>query len=260
MPDHNLNIHILGPFDIPHIGSRRVRVYVPPGEASGPRPVLYMFDGQNIFHDEPSYCGGWHLHLSAERAHKRGQRTPLIVGIDHGGERRIDELGPFSTARGGGRTDALLDWMGASLLPKIRTDYGAAHEPEHIGIGGSSMGGLAAIYAHFRRPDLFGLVLAMSPSLWFGEGRIYDFVAGSSKPWRSRLYIDAGALEARGLMLRGTQRLHDHLRGRGWEEGSLRLLHAKRGTHHEKHWRRRAPLALEFLYHPGGVPRRRRAA
>jgi predicted alpha/beta superfamily hydrolase len=251
-------IYILGPFEIPSVGSRRVRVYVPPRQGhSGARPVLYMFDGQNLFHDEPSYAGGWHLHRTAERFAKQRRRTPVIVGIDHGGERRIDELGPFPTDKGGGRTDALLDWMGSTLLPKIRDEFGVASEAEHVGIGGSSMGGLASLYAHFKRPELFGAVLSMSPSLWFGQGRIFEFIASCQKPWRSRIYLDAGGLEANGAALKATQRLADHLRGRGWDDGALRFLAARRGTHSEKHWRRRAPLALEFLFHPEGVAARK---
>ena len=65
MTDHVLEK--LGPFAIPHVGSRHVRVYVPPGPVEAPRPVLYLFDGQNVFHDAPSFAGGWHLHRAAHR-------------------------------------------------------------------------------------------------------------------------------------------------------------------------------------------------
>lgn len=257
MTEHIL--YLLGPFDIPSIGRRHVRLYVPPHPPDrGPRPVLYMFDGQNVFHDDPSYAGGWHMHRAAERSARQKRRTPVIVGIDHGGERRIDELGPFPTERGGGRTDALLDWMGSSLLPQIQRDFGVTSEPEHVGVGGSSMGGLAALYAHFRRPELFGLVLSMSPALWFGQGRIFEFIASCQKPWRSRIYLDAGGLEAGGALLKAAERLATQLRGQGWDDGSLRFLAARRGTHSEKHWRRRAPLALSFLFHPEGKKGRAR--
>lgn len=244
MTDHVLEK--LGPFAIPHVGSRHVRVYVPPGPAEVPRPVLYLFDGQNVFHDAPSYAGGWHLHRTTHRFGAQRQAAPILVGIDHGGAERIDELGGWAT--GSGRTDALLDWMGEALLPRIRADYGASSEPGKVGIGGSSMGGLGALYAHFKRPEHFGLVLAMSPSLWFGSGRIFELIAGAAKPWTSRIYLDAGGLEGGGRMLAATQRLADHLRGRGWDEAALRFVAARRGTHSEKHWSRRAPAALRFLF------------
>jgi enterochelin esterase-like enzyme len=256
MTDHV--IEKLGPFDVPQVGPRHVRVYVPTGAAPAPRPVLYLFDGQNVFHDAPSYAGGWHLHATAQRFAAQQRVAPILVGIDHGGAARVEELGSWAT--GGGRTDALLDWMGATLLPKIRTDYGASSEPGQVGIGGSSMGGLGALYAHFKRPEHFGLVLAMSPSLWFGGGRAFAFIAGASKPWTSRIYLDAGGLEGGGRMLAAAQRLADQLRARGWDEGSLRFVAAKRGTHSEKHWRRRAPLALQFLFEPGAAKKRAKRA
>lgn len=256
MTDHV--IEKLGPFEVPHVGPRHVRVYLPPGPAAAPRPVLYLFDGQNVFHDEPSYAGGWHLHRTAQRFAAQKRVAPILVGIDHGGASRVDELGAWAT--GGTRTDALLDWMGATLLPRIRADYGAASDPAHVGIGGSSMGGLGALYAHFKRPEHYGLVLAMSPSLWFGAGKIFELIAAAAKPWTSRIYLDAGGLEGGGRMLAAAQRLADHLGSRGWDAASLRFLAAKRGTHSEKHWRRRAPLALQFLFEPGAAKRRAKRA
>jgi enterochelin esterase-like enzyme len=93
MTDHV--VHQLGPFAIPLLSPRHVRVYVPPHDAGGaPAPVLYMFDGQNLFDDEPSYAGGWHLHRSVRALGLKHRRAPVIVGIDHGGTARIEELSP----------------------------------------------------------------------------------------------------------------------------------------------------------------------
>jgi enterochelin esterase-like enzyme len=241
-------LHHLGPFDIPLIGSRSARVYCPPRDhGGGPSPVLYMFDGQNLFDDEPAFAGGWHLHNTARALAKRHGRAPVIVGIDHGGAARIEELSPWSS----GKTDALVDWIGGTLAPLVRRNFHASGEPREVGIGGSSLGGLAALYAHFRRPEHFGLVLCMSPSLFVGRGKIFEHVAAHGKPWTSRIYLDAGALEAGGGLLRTVERMAGELRGRGWDDGSLRVVAAKRGTHSEKAWRRRAPAAIEWLFLPG---------
>ncbi|KFE62798.1 hypothetical protein DB31_3912 [Hyalangium minutum] len=86
-------------------------------------------------------------------------------------------------------------------------------------MGGSSMGGLAALYAHFRHPDLFGAALCMSPSLGFADRKIFDYVAAQPKPWTSRIYIDAGAKEDGGSMVADAERLVHHLRERGWDGG-----------------------------------------
>ena len=222
-------IHRMGPFEIPGIGARHVRVCEPPRDRNAPSPVLYVFDGQNVFDDGPSYAGGWHLHRAACALHKRAGRAPVVVGVEHGGEARIAELSPWGFRGQPGRTDALLDWMTGTLAPRVQGELNLSSAPGEVAIGGSSLGGLAALYAHFRSPEHFGLVLAMSPSLWVGRGRIFEYVASRPKPWTSRIYLDAGGLEAGGNMLRAAERMAGELRGRGWDDGALRFVAQKRG-------------------------------
>jgi predicted alpha/beta superfamily hydrolase len=255
-------LHHLGPFDVPGLRPRRVRVYVPPRDKSVPSPVLYMFDGQNVFDDEPSYAGGWQLHKTARSLAKKHGAAPVVVGIDHGGEARIEELCPWPAERSGGRTDALLDWITGTVMPRVQADFNVTDDPLRVAVGGSSLGGLGALYAHFRNPERFGMALAMSPSLWVGGGKIFAYILSRSRPWTSRIYLDAGALEAGGRMLEAARRLAAELRARGWDDGTLRFVASKRGTHSEKHWRRRAPGGIEFLFMPGagGKARKKRAA
>jgi predicted alpha/beta superfamily hydrolase len=241
-------IHRIGPFDIPLVGPRHVRVYAPPRDPAAVSPVLYMFDGQNVFDDEPSFAGGWHLHKTVASLAKKHVRAPVIVGIDHGGAARIQELAPWPNDRGGGRTDALVTWITGALAPRIQAEFRVASDPREVGVGGSSLGGLAALYAHFRHPEHFGVVLSMSPSLFIGRGKIFEVVASAARPRASRIYLDAGGLEAGGALLRSAERLAGELRARGWEDGSFRFVVAKRGTHSEKAWRRRAPAAIAWLF------------
>ncbi len=245
MPDYIL--HKIGPLDVPGLKSRFVRIYEPPRDRRVPHPVIYMFDGQNIFHDEPSFSGGWHLHRTAFSIQKKRGLAPIIIGVDHGNEARLDELAPFRFSKGGGKTDALLDWMTGSLMPRLRGELNLSSEPRNVGIGGSSLGGLAALYAHFKRPESFGLVLSMSPSLWVANGALFGFIAAQQKPWSSRIYLDAGGLEANGSMLAATKRMAAHFAERGWGS-ELKHVAAKQHTHSEFHWRKRAPAALEYLY------------
>src|SRR5438874_271830 len=99
------SFHDLGTFDAPGlVAGRRVRIYEPQGRTAGiPRPVLYLFDGQNVFEDEGSFAGGWHAHLAVDRL-VRGKTfiAPIVVAIEHGGPARIDELGPWKTGNKGG--------------------------------------------------------------------------------------------------------------------------------------------------------------
>lgn len=247
---------VLGPYSVPHLAERRVRLHLPPHQGEGPPPLLVMFDGQNVFHDEPSFAGGWHLHAAAKRIVTKQRREPAVVGIDHGGVERIHELVPWGGARSQGKLNYLLDWLVSFLLPLLERDFGLAPEIGQRIIGGSSLGGLAALYAHHRNPEAFGGVMAMSPSLWVAGERIFDMVAKTSKPWTSRIYLDAGASEGGGAMLRAAERMAGLFRQRGYEGDMLRFRSDPKGRHSEHDWRRRAPAAMRFLLPAPGKLRR----
>jgi enterochelin esterase-like enzyme len=242
----------LGTFGSASVSDRRVRAYVPRSRSRGSndprRPVLVLFDGQNVFEDEGSYAGGWHAHRAVDGLGAKFL-APVIVAIDHGGAERIEELGAPSSPK----LAALIDLLVGRVLPAAHERLRLKEGPAAHFIGGSSMGGLAALYTHLRRPDVFGGALCMSPSLWFGGRGVFDFVAKEPNPWRSRVYLDAGAREARGRLVTLVRDMATRLEARGWRlAGDLRVLFRAdpKGTHHEAHWRRRLPKALRFLLGP----------
>jgi predicted alpha/beta superfamily hydrolase len=243
-------IYKLGPFQVPGIeGERYVRVYLPTEKRGrSPMPVLYMFDGQNIFHDAPSYSGGWYLHRAVNELVERGESAPVIVGIDHGGLTRAHELSPFPAPSSKGQADDLLAWLTDELCPRIIKEFGVRSDAAGTAIGGASLGGLTSLYAHFRYPEVFGSALCMSPSLWFAGGKIFDYVASRPVPWTSRLYIDAGAREDNGAVLADVDRLVKSLKARGYNDETLCFCSDGDGGPCEQGWRRRAPKALSFLF------------
>jgi hypothetical protein len=81
-------------------------------------------------------------------------------------------------------------------------------------------------------------------------------IASAPRPPASRVYLDAGGLEAGGALLRSAERLAADLRARGWDDGSFRFVVAKRGAHNERAWRRRAPSAISWLFAPGAARKR----
>ncbi len=206
-----------------------------------------MFDGQNVFGDAGSFAGGWHVHHAVDRMARA--RAPIIVAIDHGGADRIAELSPYSDGKRGGKLDAMLDAVTETLLPRL-------HPLPMTGlpfIGGSSLGGLAALYAHFRAPDRFAGALAMSPSLWFTRERFAAFIRSRPNPPHSRIYLDIGSAEGHGTMKPLVVQLDCELHQRGWRAtGDHRLMVwiDPRGRHAETSWRRRFPAALRFLLAP----------
>ncbi len=245
----NCQLVNLGPVEIPHVGPRLIRVALPPGydQSRKHHPLLLMWDGQNVFDDGPSFAGGWHVHTAVARRAARGKVAPVVVGLDHGGADRIRELAPWSPV-GTSVTDHLLAWVTKTLVPALVWQFRLNAMPGGVTVGGSSLGGLTALYAHLKHPDVFGNALVMSPSLFLGRNAIFDVLKNTPKPWHTKVYLDAGGREAGGKLQRLTQRMRDALEAQGWHRHELQYRVVKTHDHNEQAWRRRMPRALKFLY------------
>lgn len=244
-------INVLGPFAVPELAARHIRIYLPRGytpDREGGSFALYLFDGQNVFDDAPSFVGGWHIHEAAESLARSGRPAPVIIGIDHGGTSRIQELSPFAWEGKPGQLSILLDWLTGTLMPALQEDLKLRGVPLGAVIGGSSMGGLAALWSHFHAPHAFGGALALSPSLWLANQAIFADVAAQPDPNLSRVYLDMGGREDRGRQLPIAAAMAAHLAGRGWGKDRLLWRPDAKGGHNEASWRRRLPKALRFLY------------
>jgi predicted alpha/beta superfamily hydrolase len=242
-------VNLLGPFEVPGLAPRRVRVYLPRGYTpERPWPALFMFDGQNVFGDAPSFAGGWHLHEAVERLARAGRPVPVAIGIDHGGPERIQELSPFEIEGEPGQADLFLDWITGSLMPILSAELNLQPGPQGVVIGGSSMGGLCAFWSHFHYPRAFGGALVMSPSFWVANRAIFTDVAAQPTPLVSRIYLDAGGREDKGRLLPVVAAMAAHLAARGYDGGPLMWRPEAKGAHNETSWRRRLPKALRFLY------------
>ncbi len=222
----------LEPFRPPGAPERRVRAYVPAG-LTGPAPLLVLLDGQNVFSDHGSFAGGWYAHEAVDRL----VRPPIVVAVDNGGAHRVHELGPG--------VREFVAAVALDLVPRLERRFPLAG-PESRALGGASLGGLAALVAWLDHPEVFGAAMAMSPSLWFGRGALLTEIERAASLPESRLYVDAGARE-RGRMFADAARLADLLSERV-EADRLLWRPDQRGTHHERHWRRRLPKALRFLF------------
>jgi predicted alpha/beta superfamily hydrolase len=256
---------LLGPLTIPTFNRQRtVAVYLPPGydeSASKRYPVQYMFDGQNLFDPMTSFCGDWEMDLVVDQLNRKREIEPVIsVGIYNGGEHRMSEQSPWPEPHWDckGEADEFLDWIMGPLKHEIDRRFHTLPDRDHTGIGGSSMGGLTAIYALFRYPQAFSRALVMSPSLWFARGKIFDYVAAfPGKPASSRIYLDFGGREMRAGP--GTRLLKDArimrellMSGLGYQSGKdLLWVEDATGVHNEACWSARLPRALSFLW-PNG--------
>src|SRR5688572_6790801 len=161
------------PLQMPAVGhARQLRVYLPPDYKAGSRryPVLYMFDGQNLFDESTSYAGEWGVDETMDALARDAGFSAIVVGIDHGNELRINELIPYWNVRFlPNLGEAFLDDLVHAVKPFIDTNYRTLPDRGHTAIIGSSLGGLEADYAIRRYPQVFGRAGVFSPSYWVSD-------------------------------------------------------------------------------------------
>ncbi len=239
-------------------GTRLVSIYLPPGydTSDGRYPVLYLQDGQNLFDPGRAFVPGqdWGLDETAEALIHAGLIGPLIlVGIDHGGVERIHEYTPSHDRRrqAGGRLVAYRTFVTDELKPWIDARYRTRPEAAATCIAGSSLGGLAALEIGLARPDVFGRVAALSPSLWWDGRRSLDRARELDDRLPVTIWLDAGTHEGPGV-LHHARMLKNILRYHGWRIGiDLHYREVAGGGHSEVDWARRAGDVLRALFPPG---------
>lgn len=248
------------------LAGRRVWVYLPPGYDQNPGrryPVLYMFDGQNVFNDATSFVGEWQVDETLQAAIPAGRVAPLIVvAVDNGASRRLAEYTPWPMAKrngaGGGQAH-LRQWVDV-LVPLINARYRTLTDAAHTGLAGSSLGGLMSLYGGFAYPEVFGRIGAFSPSLRLAGQPLRNFCA--SQPGRPlAIYADMGSREEGNLTDENHDGVDDYitalrelgklLTSRGYVGGwDLLLVEDAGARHNEQAWARRFPAAVEFLFPP----------
>ena len=160
-------------------GDRTVDYWTPRG---GSEHLLIAHDGQNVFDGKTSTHRGqtWKLAQAAiDIANEQGVKPPTIIGVWHSSTKenpwgRAKDLAPerFFTAETYVdprwaindpsivlHSDSYLNQIFNEIVPAIYD----AHSPEKTAVIGSSMGGLATLYAAIQHPDKFTTALALSP-------------------------------------------------------------------------------------------------
>jgi predicted alpha/beta superfamily hydrolase len=240
--------------------ARQLIVYLPPGygaDANRRYPVLYMQDGQNLFDGRTSYVPGqhWHLNETADNLIREGAIEPLIiVGVYHAGERRIDEYTPTADPnfKTGGRANLYGRMLAEELKPYIDGAYRTKPGREHTGIGGSSLGGLVSLYLGLgRHSDIFGRVLAMSPSLWWDKCWLLRHLDELTRGRKANVWIDAGTAEGAKTAC-NAETLASALVERGFvRDAQVRFMRAEGARHSEKDWAHRVHHGLRFTFAAG---------
>jgi len=181
---------------------RDIYVYLPPhyGENKDAEfPVLYMADGQNLFNRETAFGGmEWGADETAQKLMESGMmKDVIIVAVSNTRDRMSEYTHVPDPKHGGGNLDTYADFLTEELKPFIDSNYKTSTLASDTGVMGSSLGGLSALYLGWKFPHTFGLVGAMSPSIWWANKDIVSRIdkdpqaKGPSKVW-----IDIGTRES----------------------------------------------------------------
>jgi predicted alpha/beta superfamily hydrolase len=238
--------------------ARDITVYLPPSYLSNTDrryPVLYMQDGQNLFDPKTSFAGEWDVDRVIDASSEEGLEA-IVVGVPNMGAERCNEYSPFDDPKHGpAKGDPYLDFIIETLKPIIDADFRTNTAADQTGIVGSSMGGLISLYAFVKRPDVFGLTGVMSPALWYGQRKIFEFLE-QQQGARGRIYVDVGTKEG-SAELRDVTRLRDQLLKIGYQHGQDLLFIVDFGAgHNEQAWAKRMKKMLQFFlqHKTGAIP------
>ena len=123
-------------------------------------PVLYMFDGHNVFFDsDATYGKSWGLGEYLDAC-----QTPLIVAAvecnHHPDNGRLSEYSPYTfyepdLGHVQGRGKPTMDWFVHTFKPSIDRRFRTLPGRRHTFIAGSSMGGLMSLYALLEYNHVF---------------------------------------------------------------------------------------------------------
>lgn len=229
--------------------SRTLRLYLPPGYAQGNRryPVIYMHDGQNLFDDATAYAGEWGVDEAMDELAARTGFEAIVVGIDNGGDKRMNELSPWPNAgHGVAEGEQYLRFVTEVVKPFVDRAWRTRPDAASTAIIGSSMGGLASHYAIHARPDVFGLAGVLSPSLWFSPDA-FAFAEQQQLPAHARVFVYAGGREG-DSMARDALQLHDVLLRRTGSADRIGIEVVDAAEHNEAAWRAVFPRVVGWLY------------
>ncbi len=226
--------------------------------------MLYLFDGQLLFDRCTSqpFPDEWHVDETLTELIGKGAVQPLIVvGIDNAGPDRSSEYARYNSSL----PDAahkLSMFMTEEVLPLIDGRYRTVKDRAHRGVGGSSLGSLAALTLLLDQPEVFGVGLLESTSLQNGNGRVIQETSPVVQG-PIRVSIGVGTEEVPpqvsaaigfpyfdDIFVTLSRMLAENFRRSLMDRPEVKLTVEQGGKHQPKYWAERFGPAVSFLFPP----------
>ena len=238
-------------FLIPELNtiSHKIWVYLPPNYQTSTKkfPVIYMHDAQNLFDAKTSYAGEWKVDETLNEIYKKTSKGFIVVGVENGGEERINEYTPWEHKKyGGGKGEIYINFIVSTLKPYIDANYRTKPQQKYTGLIGSSLGGLISYYGGLKYPTVFGKIGALSTSFWFSD-EVITFTKEHGKINNQKLYLLVGSKEGESMDT-DTQKMEKLLIETGFKKRNLKSKINPEGKHNEAFWSSEFKEVISWLY------------
>lgn len=243
--------------------SKKISVFVPKSyDGITPHDILYFFDAQNLFCAAGDYTengdpyGSWQLDVVLSELHRQCGENIIVVAIDNADEYRSHELfmnpdefgqlAPLATAIpddnfSKGYLEGLSTFMVGTLHSFIKEKY--CVRETNIGIGGSSMGGIASFYCGLQEMGFYNYVLSYSPAYGLYEMSAFEhyfvdkkFLENTEKLPKIHIYCGIGDLLEEKL-LPSSKDMKATLIKYGYPKEKIFETYDLEKPHNEESWR-----------------------
>ena len=240
--------------------NRRLHIYLPDDyfDSDERYPVMYFFDGHNLFYDsDATYGKSWGLKEFLDNWDKK----MIVVGMEcgHDGYERLSEYLPYPPFRKWfgdmePMGDATMWWIVNCVKPFIDWEYRTYGHREATGIGGSSMGGLMALYALVHYNYVFSKGACVSSAIGMCFPSLMRDMNASYIDSDTRAWLSWGTKEAKvpdyeidchSHMYRNNKAAANKFLLRG---AMPQLWCQLEGSHCEADWEKQVPLFMDFLW------------
>ena len=248
---------------------KKISVFLPKSyDGVTQHDILYFFDAQNLFGAAGHYtdCGDPYGSWQLDTALSFTEKNVIVVGIDNADEYRESELfmspGSFGKLTSlataipeeeyrEGYLDGLSDFMINTLHPFIKGKY--CVKEENIGIGGASMGGIAAFYCGLREMGFYKYILSYSPAFaldkidafdgWFKKSDFYN-----NNDLLPKIHIYCGEGDPLERLLVGAAReMKEVMVKNGYPPEKIFETFDAEKPHNEESWRLILPQSFTYL-------------
>ena len=242
--------------------NRPLHIYLPEDYETSEEqyPVMYFFDGHNLFSDEVATFGKcWGLKEFLDN----WDQKIILVGIEcgHEGNERLIEYLPAKSAMPpllfrtpmGVQT---MDWIVDDIKPMIDREYRTLSDRGNTAIGGSSMGGLMALLGIVKYNRWFSKAACVSTAFGVCFRHMLPMLRCCTLESDTRIFLSWGTQEAYGLKDRTrkdttsvTYRQNIHAARLLKKTGAdVKLLCQVGGKHCEAHWELQNPTYMNYLW------------